>query len=312
VRIIGDRDDIGICETLLKRYNIVPCEIIVRSKLALTNRKINSNITEKTDTNTDMNTDEYELENKEDKLQDTITKLTNLNSPECWETYIKTTYVDNTQVTISTEWLHQPKDMMIPFNYNIHESLNDSIKLRNSKLEKLYEVYEKHTSGISMNNYNISFKHMQWDYLMCYGENNYFDFTKIEDKIALINGANATGKSAFLDVLCIAIYGEPTTSRRDYSGSGMSSKIINDHKPHGMVSGVVLHVEIADANNMNSDVYEIHRTYTNFSLDEQSDSVKPSIIAVYKINETTQTKTVVAEGASTVNVWIAKYFGSID
>ena len=309
VRIIGDRDDIEICEALFKRYNISPCEIILRSKLALINK---TSYSVQNASNNATQDETYDLNITEDSLDDDISKLTNLNSPEYWETYIKSTYVDSTQHEISSSWLHDPKQMMIPFNYNIHESLLDSIKQRNNKLEKLYTIYDTHVNGIAHNHYNISFKYMQWDYLMCYGESNYFDFTLIENKIALINGANATGKSAFLDVLCIAIYGEPTSSRRDFSGAVMSCKIINDHKPRGAVSGVSLYIDINEHGMGSLCTYEIQRTFVNYSNDEQSDSVKPSVIAVYKINNETQTKTVVAEGASTVDVWIAKYFGTID
>ena len=327
VRIIGDRDDVNVYETLLKKYGIVPCEIILRSKLALVHRKTSAS-GDASGASGDASGDAYEVTNMGSSLQDELGQLNTLNSSAYWETYIQSTYVDASQAQVVTQWLNAPKNMMLPITYTIHESLVDSIKLRNTKLEKLFDAYNKHVHGINQNTCKISFKHMQWEYLMCYGEANYFDFTKITDKIALINGANATGKSAFLDVLCIAIYGEPTTMRRDFSGSAMSCKIINDHKPHGTTSGVCLHVEITEG--LSTCTYEIQRSFVNFSTDEQSDSVKPNIIAVYKINdscnigdandtndannsnESTQTKTIVAEGASMVDIWIAKYFGSID
>jgi hypothetical protein len=110
--------------------------------------------------------------------------------------------------------------------------------------------------------HKIIFNHMAWDYVMCYGANNYFDFKTLESKVCRLNGRNAIGKSAFLDVLCIGLYGEPSKQRNMLTGKKMTGKMIHDHRP----ANVTMSVSILFS--LNDTAYEVHRSFSQQAKEE--------------------------------------------
>jgi len=286
VRVIGDKDDIENVRSLLKNYKIVPSLMIVRNA--------SSEIAQYTGGgNDDTNT----LDNK-------MSQLAHLNSPDCWENYM--TGVDGRKTHQVTEWIHNATKMLIPCeSYSqLPPAILDVSNKRNKTIQDKLDLYEQSVSGTNTGVHTVVLKHMQWDYLMCYGENNIFDFEKLDGKVALLNGQNAMGKSAFLDVLCIALFGEPTSSRREFTGNNMTAKIINDHKPTAASSSTHIWIDVDGV------LYEIHRTFKNYSQEDKADFVKSDIISVYRCNETD--REIVAEGATVVDKWVTERFGTID
>ena len=283
VRIVGDQDDAKFVQTYFLKYGVVPSYITLKGKHAYTTGS----------------GDEGELS---DTLGAQMNTLSDLNSPHYWKTFMN----DQPEPIPVSEWIYEPSRMMLPSTYTVPSAILDAITIRNNKIQQLLQGYEKSANSPSVENHRIILKYMEWDNLMSFGGDNRFDFESMNHKIALLNGANATGKSSFLDVLCIAIYGEPTASRRDFSGTNISHKIMNDHKPLNASCGVTLVVSIDDA------MYEIYRSFTNHSQDK--DTIKTQIVVVYKYVDTPgeeyKSKEVVAEGTSVVNMWISKYFGT--
>lgn len=134
---------------------------------------------------------------------------------------------------------------------------------------------------------------------MCYGKLNYFDFERIDAKIALLSGPNATGKSAFMDVICIALYGEPTLSRREFTGNLLTAKIIHDDRPPTESAFVSLIFSVDDT------LYEVYRTFTQ---QQENDLIQQKVVAIYHIAD--NEKHTVAEGVVMVNQWILQHIGS--
>ena len=50
---------------------------------------------------------------------------------------------------------------------------------------------------------------MYWNWLLCYKDNCWFNFENMDNKICLINAEVDSGKSAFFEIICIALYGRP-------------------------------------------------------------------------------------------------------
>lgn len=237
-----------------------------------------------------------------DNLGSQMSTLYDLNSPQYWESYMND---QNDPIAVS-QLIHEPKRLALPLNLRLPVSLADALNLRNNKIHQLLQTYDNCVNSPTTGNHKIVLKYMEWDNLMTFGTDNRFDFENMDNKIALLNGANATGKSSFLDVLCIAIFGVPTASRRDFSGSEMTSKIVNDHKELNSHCGTLLVVTI------DNNTYEIYRSFQEAT----QETIKPYIIVVYKYVDTPgenyQSKEVVAEGATMVTAWVNKYFGTAD
>lgn len=263
VRVLAEKDQI---DTVLAKLNVVPKAIKIATVHPTDNR------------------------------QEATTTLTSLSDTTVWDTFIK-----NTAPELSSIYVHDPKQLLI-CSYTLPAQLNESIQKRNEITSKLLNVYDTIRQEANYTKSAIVFKYIQWSYLMCYGKDNYFNFETVENKVALLNGPNAVGKSSFFDIISIAIFGEPTLLRREFSGNKMSAKIINDKKPHNEYSGCALRFQL------NDNLFEIHRSFTHQSADTML--LREKVCAVYELRD--DAKHIVAEGTSTVSKWVKDKFGTID
>ena len=289
VRIIGDQDDAEIYERLFKKLGIEPSSITIRCTSAIPT----------------VASTEQTLE----QLSAQMDTLGDLNSAKYWHTYMNSQ--ENPMADIE-EWIYTPESMQLPITSNV-QVIKDSINARNAKIQDLLQAYDACANSTGTHTHRITLKYMEWDNLMAFGGDNRFDFESMEGKIALLNGPNASGKSSFLDVLCIAIFGEPTASRRDFTGAGnITAKLINDHRNNK--ENNQYYNEVILVFDLDHSKYEIHRRFEFHHQDKEN--IKPVIICVYKYQTTNVTlgeeKVVVAEGSTMVNEWVDKYFGTAE
>ena len=275
LRVIGTYEDVQNITSFLAQHGIIPTATSLAKESA-------STCTVASDTTT-------------------VNALSDLNKSYQWEEYIRS--IDPTLDV--HEWITNPSSMMLPTYQNTH--IECCAQTRNNKIRPLIDSYDVELQRVQSSNYNITLVYMEWQYLMCYAKNNYFSFEDIKGKISLLNGANATGKSAFMDILSIALFAEPTSSRREYAGNTMTSKIIYDGKPHGDSSYVILHIDI------NGTQYEIYRTFAYQSETagiKDNDTIQQRIAAIYKIEN--NEKNIVAEGSIMVTDWIRRHIGTAE
>lgn len=227
------------------------------------------------------------------------THLEELNTPEKWIDYLQY----HTEKDYSY-YIHTPEHLKLP---KVCEGLK-KYNERNDKIQKaLDEYHEKKARVDYCKGERVELVKMQWNYLMCYGENNYIDFSNLKDKIVLLNGKNAMGKSSFLDIVCIGLYGEPTKMRHMITGKKYTDKIIHDHRPaNKSAPSVSIMLKI------NEQVYEIHRV---FGTQAQAGSQKEHLIAqkeatICKIVDTH--KQIMCEGNTMVEKWIEEHIGSME
>lgn len=69
------------------------------------------------------------------------------------------------------------------------------------------EAFEPGKGGL------LSFSRLSWNWMLCYGAGSTFDFSRARRRVVMINGPNASGKSSFLEVLVLALFGEPPPTR---------------------------------------------------------------------------------------------------
>ena len=234
---------------------------------------------------------ETEQENSE------TTQLQDVNSPAQWDAYMRLNAPD---VNVS-DWIYKPETLLIREEIGLPTEIIAKIRIRNKTLQQCLTTFEAAMQDTSTK-YSIVFKHMEWSYLMCFGETNYFDFERCEscDTISLLNGANASGKSSYLDVVCIAIFGDPTSSRNDTGDIKISSSIIHNDKPSTSQSGVSLIFTL------NGVLFEIRRTFSKVN-----DNRHDVVTAVYEIGDH-DTAVLVAEGNTMVGEWVKRRFGTLN
>jgi hypothetical protein len=198
--------------------------------------------------------------------------------------------------------------MRINFETNgLSNDIIQKIKVRNEKIQTALQNYGDVHAQHHGENHKIVYKHMNWSYVMCYGANNYFNFESLQGKICLLNGQNAIGKTAFLDVICIGLYGEPSKQRKMLSGKKMGGKMIHDHRPENNSMSVNILFTL------NNDYYEIHRSFTKQGRgDASKEDLRQMMATICTVNMETKIKSIICEGVTTVDDWVIQKFGTID
>lgn len=235
--------------------------------------------------------------------------MTQLNCPNKWLEYISSV-CDTTKYEFISKLMNKPDLLLLPSIDDVSDDIKERINNRNKKINDALSEYtgSSGSSGSSADANskpsivnNINFKVLTWNYIMCYGEANYFDFECMTGKFALLNGRNAMGKSAFLDVLCIALYGEPSKHRSIMYGKQNNGNIINNSCPSNKNMNVRLSFKVNDMD------YEIYREYT-YTKVESKQGLKYINATITNLTD----NIVLCNTQSETNTWIQSMFGTID
>ena len=281
IRILGNRTlESEVCD-LLTKDGIYPISIRVTDNVGIT-------VYNDFDTDIEGNV----------SVAHKLSAIGDLNHKDNWRKYIEQVFpsincaeiIDNPAISL-----------LIPCAEGMPTEIKTKIKNRNDLILEKVATHETENKATIFKP-SIRIKYMAWNYILCYGKDNYIDFTNQDRKIILINGANATGKSAFFDVIALGFFGEPTSLRTQVKmGKKLSVKYINDQKPKHESANISITFSYGD------EIYEIHRSFKIRSKD--IDLIDFNLITISRIEDGNE-KTIIAEGAF-ANTWVAKHFGSL-
>lgn len=231
-------------------------------------------------------------------VENNSTDLEELNTTDKWFEYLSK-YTDIEKIK---HFILHPELLKLPDTGDIIKKHRE----RNEKIQKVIDEYRCETTKIHKTVHRVELVDMKWSYLMCYGENNHFNFEAIRKEIALLNGKNAIGKSSFLDVICIALYGEPTKMRNLVNGKKYTDKIIHDQRPSNKTApSVKLQFKT------NGSVYEIYRSFGVQSIKVKEHAILQTKVQIYQFFED-DVKKLICEGSTLVDKWIENCIGNIE
>lgn len=180
------------------------------------------------------------------------------------------------------------------------ESVSKKIHERNHKIKKKIEEFRDIVGKFSAKT-DVRLLNMKWNWILCYGPNNEFDFTSLDNKVNCINASNATGKSSLLETIVISLFGTgfPTRTRKDFSAS-----IINTNKPPGSKCNTVIIIIL------NGKMFRITRSFSlqdseKFTLHTISRS---TFVEVFVENEGWSS---LKTGKSATDDWVFENIGPI-
>lgn len=230
-----------------------------------------------------------------------IQHIEELNTISKWFEYLE----KHTDINEIRQFIINPELLKLP---QVQDGIAEFLKkytTRNDKIQKVIDEYVCETTKIHKNIQRVELVNMQWAYLMCYGESNHFDFKKLNNTIALLNGKNAMGKSSFLDVVCIALYGEPTKMRNIVNGRKYTDKIIHDQRPMNKTApSVRLMFKIGDQH------YEIYRSFGSQAGKNKDHLIMQTCVQIYECG--IDDKKLYLEGSTLVERWISENIGNMD
>jgi len=149
--------------------------------------------------------------------------LSDLNSTDTWTKY----FTDTAKIgdPDAANWVKHPHMLTTP-NDVLPEPIASKLTERNAKLQKSIDTYlQRRDVKSPVRLFRIHYMEFSW--LLCYGADNWLNFDDFTKQVSLINGNNGSGKSALLEIVPIALYGESFPSR---SSKSHSSAIINLNK----------------------------------------------------------------------------------
>lgn len=237
---------------------------------------------------------------KESKKDDEEIKIVNYNSPENWYEFIEENI--NKDIVGDYDWkemLNKPEILLLNLDM-IPETLREKTEEKNNKLMKHIGKYLS-SQDIQHNDNNklLKLNYLEWQWVLCYGENNYFNFDTMDNNVSLLNAPNGSGKSAFLEIICLSLFGEGIPSR---TNKQFSSSIICQQKQKGKTSIVKLLFSLDD------EKYMITRTFLYQNADKNK--LLSKHVELFNINQNQFVS--LKSGNKAVNEWISVNVGNIN
>ena len=237
--------------------------------------------------------------------------LFDLTNAEHWMTFLRTTAPDLATSVQRHRWLDDPSTLAPPLDGM--DALPKDVQARllsgRDKVEEALRVYQSQiaaAAAATAPSGSVRLRHLQWAWAFAYGENNWFDFDALRGNVALLNGPNASGKSSFIDVVCIALYGEPGRDRLPFSRlRKMSARFMHAMRPkrQDLVTRLLMDV--------GGKTYELARKYVLHQSKGVDDAVNLQA-ELYAVDlDGGGTKTLVAQDNS-VTQWVEQHCGSVE
>jgi DNA repair exonuclease SbcCD ATPase subunit len=146
--------------------------------------------------------------------------LADCNSPSAWIAYVAQNG-DRDVLRRTPEWeafFASPERLCVPMNVGALSVLQDVASRRNEAiLKKIVSAASR--TGVS-HTCTVDLHRIDFGWMLCYGADCCFDFRMIRGRIAALAARNGSGKSAFLEIVCYALFGKGIPSRTTVANSG--------------------------------------------------------------------------------------------
>jgi len=223
-----------------------------------------------------------------------------------------------------SEWLHTPERLRVPFPPSQPEdglltlppSIVSKVQERNAKIaKKCADLAERRGSGSGGDgrHHFFSLERLRWSWLLCYGPDNHFDFTAAHRRVALLAAPNGYGKSSMLEILCIALYGQPMASRG--GKTSLTDALTRDGSPPatkaGRTSTCSVDITIPSSSSSREREEESFRVTRTFSLGPGGKKLTSTARVSKIVPPGRVTLITVKDGTSAVNAWVAANLGTL-
>jgi DNA repair exonuclease SbcCD ATPase subunit/DNA repair exonuclease SbcCD nuclease subunit len=222
-------------------------------------------------------------------------EILNINSTDSLVDYIQNKIItDNKSLSSDKwkQWILHPETLLLPLNH-IPDKISSKIQSKSAAVDKSAKEYIQEFEKVqshNINSANMILHKLEWSWVLNYKNNNVFDFRKNTKSISVLNAKNGSGKSNFLEIICIALFGEGFPSRHN---TNYSSTIICDKKPSGVMASTRITFSLNDM------LYMIERTMRN---NTNKRSINFEDVTLYKIIN--DTKEILHQKNVAVSSWI--------
>ena len=244
---------------------------------------------------------------------DSNSNIQDYNSIDTWIEFVNAnTNEDNEEILDEFDWkniIENPDSLLIDTT-NIPNSIIEKVEKKNKSVEKLINQYLTARGEVSISN-NLELIYIEWDWILCYRDECYFNFENMEGNVMLLNAENGHGKSSFLEIIILGLFGTSIPSRHNKQ---FSSSIICKKKPSRTASKIRLRFKL------NNYEYLMIRTFSIKSNDNNKLEQKVELHLINTTKKTTKKTTknkdieenlvFMKSGITSVSEWIANNIGN--
>lgn len=228
--------------------------------------------------------------------------LTSIDTPDLWIQFISDG-LDGIAFHGWKEWFTNPDSIYLPkleipkVALDLQATIDDRNKKIKFELDKFYTDSQTHTS---IKNNSMKIKYMSWSYVLCYKDDCYIDFEKLDKNIVCIGGKNGSGKTSFLEIICIALFGTSFPSRHN---KAYSSSIICQQKPKNGSSFTSIVIEV------DGKTFRVNRS---FATQDNPNKINTRGCVVDALGEDGETWVNVQKDKSAVDEWVNRKVGDLN
>jgi DNA repair exonuclease SbcCD nuclease subunit len=244
-----------------------------------------------------IETNENENETKDTEIKYDIQSINSMDS--------MIDYIDNVMSKqeriipkIWKSWLKHPETMLI--SHTFPDKISLKVDDRTDKIHKAILKFQDEFERMTQHTIHgkLHLHQLEWNWILNFKDQNRFNFDQTANHISILNAKNGCGKSNFLEIICISLYGEgfPSRTSKQYSAG-----IICDKKPKGVMANTTIIFSIHDKK------YKLYRVMRPNS-DQRSINFEKVVLSL--IEDTKET--IVHQQKNAVHAWIETNIGSID
>lgn len=244
-------------------------------------------------------------------ISDTVNEvdLARANSPASWRTFIEETtdvsLLDCDNAVDWRSWFETVNNVCVPWSTAFSsndpklQTYRTKWEERNAKLDKKIVDYAS-VIDKARPTWSGWFKilRMEWQYLYCFEDGNKVDFTSLDGKLSCINAKNGRGKTSFMEILCVGLYGEGFPSRTTGTKAANFNAIICDRKPKEADASVTIDICL----NGN----EYYRITRSFQIDKMPKAT------LHMCGSVANPGPAIHQGRAAVDRWVGKHLGNVE
>ena len=226
---------------------------------------------------------------------DNLSSITSLNPKDAFDDYIDMITPKELSYSVR-QWTSNPSDLCIPSYENMPLALQQASQQRNKKIdEQCVDYTDEMTTSMHHKMPCVELQSLEWDWILCFKSGCKFDFQCTKDSMVAINARNGQGKSSFIDIICISLFGTSIHHMRNYASS-----VICMQTPAKANAKTVIRFKLSKGA---TECYELMRTFTKVANNPKRLSSK----ATLKLGSN-----VLHSGKTAVDKWVAANIGSME
>lgn len=232
----------------------------------------------------------------EDGTEEDADTIDRFNSAEVWAKYIEEVVKGSDEWR---SWLTKPETLLLD-SKELGE-IAGTVRERNKKIQKAIDDYAKLKDTPTARHTRFRLLDMEWEWILCFRGGNHFDFETLKGDVHVIKGKNGQGKTAFLETICIALFGEGFPSR---TSRAHTASVINLGKPKSEIARTMVRFEVDGRR------YKVGRTFDTQKGDPMKVTMKEVEVMWEDANK--DATWVAPKGKKAVAEFLAQTIGTVE